>query len=79
MDTPQIISASQNSLVPTQMKDCITTMYYWLWRGGLVSLAGRVDHTQSLYQTHLEGILKRFHDSLVQGLCLDYSVVICPF
>lgn len=59
-ETPQTILVSQNSLLPTQRKDYITRMYYWLWRGGLVSSGGRADHTLSLYHTHSEGIPKRF-------------------
>lgn len=59
-EIPQPILVCQNSLLPTQRKDYITRMCYWLWRGGLPSSGGRVDHTLSLYHTRSEGIPKRF-------------------
>ncbi len=65
-ETPQPTSASQNSLLPIPRKDFITRMCYWLWRGGLASSGGQVDHILSLYHTHSEGEAKRFLSSLTR-------------
>lgn len=57
------ISVSQNFLLPIQRREHITRLYYWQWRGGLASLGGQVDFSQSLYHTHSEGILNIFHNN----------------
>lgn len=57
------ILVSQNFLLPIQRREHITRLYYWQWRGGLASLGGQVDFSLSLYHTHWEGILNRFHNS----------------
>lgn len=63
MEKSKQISVSQNSLLPIQRREHITRLYYWQWRGGLASLGGQVDFSLSLYHTHSEGILNRFHNS----------------
>ena len=76
-ETTQPILVSQSSLLSTQRRDCIIMVSYWLWRGGLASLAGRVDRTLSIYRTHSEGTPKRLLNIIFQGPNFQFSHSSC--